>query len=37
MKKMVRLKHATDDYVGPRIHEKTPQEMFHPVWPPTAS
>ena len=30
MKKMVRLKHATDDYVGPRIHEKTPPEMFRP-------
>jgi len=28
MKKMVRVKHAKDEYVGPRIYEKTPQEMF---------
>ncbi len=28
MKKMVRIKRAKDDYVGPRIYEKTPQEMF---------
>jgi hypothetical protein len=28
MKKMVRIKHAKDEYVGPRIYEKTPQEMF---------
>ncbi|NCC06329.1 MAG: hypothetical protein EOM37_20300, partial [Proteobacteria bacterium] len=30
MKKMVRIKRAKDEYVSPRIHEKTPQEMFKP-------
>ncbi|MDY0226205.1 MAG: hypothetical protein RBR38_05190, partial [Desulfomicrobium apsheronum] len=30
MKKMVRIKHAKDGYVAPRIYEKTPQEMFKP-------
>jgi hypothetical protein len=28
VKKMVRIKHAKDEYVGPRIYDKTPQEMF---------
>jgi hypothetical protein len=28
---MVRIKHAKDEYVGPRIHQKTPQEMFRPL------
>lgn len=30
MKKTVRIKHANDEYVGPRIYDKTPQEMFRP-------
>ena len=30
MKKTVRIKHANDKYVGPRVYEKTPQEMFRP-------
>lgn len=35
MKNQVIAKYAKDEYINPKIHEKTPQEMLNPASPPT--